>query len=335
MTVKSVFIMLAVLCVSACDQISEAMNAEPANGGQSGQVDAAPSPKQAGSKADTKLDKPFKSFDEAMTLKLFDIGLDSSTDEVKAILLEKGFIEPRTGGLAGYEASIGYNCAFKYSGTEEGICDKIGQVQEEGYLWTRGTLDDGEPEETILPLFYVGQDKRLRLWHLEYQRAYVPDIAPSVIGEQMRERFGAPTFEDIRETYAQLSYYVQMDVPQGYTRTDTDERGPARFDSQRAVKLTRIGCLKSQIETYPAPATPECKSLLSKPAKQQFLFDGMSNSPNEVLDITVNPDRLRMKLTGYFLHRAISLALEEQKLIAELAELERRRKADGSVADDL
>lgn len=335
MTGKTVSIMLAVLCVSACDQISKTMNAEPEEGEEARQTQSARPAKPEGSPADTKLDKPFKTFDEAMTLILFDIPLDMDVDQVRETLLEKGFIEPRTGGLAGYEASIGYNCAFKYSGTNEGICDRIGQVQEEGYLWTRGTLENGGSEETILPLFYVDQDKRLRLWHLEYERAYIPDTAPAVIGEQMRERFGAPTFEDIRETYTQLSYYVQMDVPEGYMRTDTDERGPARFDSQRAVKITRTGCLQKQVENYPAPQSAECKSLLSQPAKPQRIFDGLSTSPNEVLDITVNPDRLRMTLTGHFLHRAVALALEEQKLIAELAELERRRESGGNIADDL
>lgn len=341
MTAKTVAMMLAALTATACDRIGEAMDkvvpARSVSTTDNDKKETQPSGATAG--ADTNLEKPFKTLEQAMQLSVFDVTLDLPVEQVKALLLEKGFGEPRlppmVAGLDTYEASIGYNCAFKYSGTDEGICDKIGHVQETGYIWTRGTLANGEPEETVLPLFYVDENKQLRLWHMGYERAYAPEVFPGTIADQMIERFGAPTVRFSSETRDELSYYVQMNVPRGYEKTDTDTRHAGRFELQREIRNNRIDCLKQAVEEFPTKLSAQCKKIFSEPAKPQQIFDALGSSSNEVLSIAITPDRLRLQLTAHFLYRAVVLALEEKEIQAELAELERRRDAGGDVADDL
>ncbi len=288
-------------------------------------------------KGDTKLEKPSKSLDEAMALDAFGVSLNMPVEQVKTILLEKGFAEPHFNRMSDlvdtFEASIGYNCAFKYRGTNEGICDKIGQVQQEGYVWTRGPDIDGEAEERLLPLFYVDEAKSLRLWHMGYERSYDPEIFPGNIAEQMIERFGAPTIHNSDETFEYLSYYIQMPVPAGYKRTESDDRSASDFSEQRAITTTRLECLKDEVENLPKPRSRSCKAIMDKPAKPQYLFDALG--ANQFLDINVQPDELRLDLTGRFLFRAVEYAVQETELKEALAELARRRDAEADVADDL
>lgn len=341
MTIRLLIFSGLLLLLCACDKI--AAFTEGTTGDKTvsaGRDDNGATARPSGAtRGDTKFDKPFKSLDAALKLGVFDITLDMPVDQVKAILLEKGFVEPHVGRMAAgvdtYDASIGYNCAFKFARTDEGMCDKIGQIQEEGYLWTRGKRANGRPEETILPLFYVDANKQLRLWHLGYERAYDPEIFPGAIAKQMIERFGEPTVRFSNETNESLSYYVQMAVPAGYERTDTDERGMSRFNEQRAIKQTRLDCLNQEIEQFPAERSKSCGVLLSKPAGPQRLFDALSSTGSDVIEVEIAPDQLRLKLTGNFLPRSVQLALEEAKLESQLAELARRREAGGDVADDL
>lgn len=334
-------VILVAMTITACDRIGEAMDKVVPDGSASttdnDEKEKRPSGATAG--ADTKLEKPFKTIEQAMKLSVFDATLDMPVDEVKALLLEKGFTEPRVQRMSElvdtYEASIGYNCTFKYDRTNEGICDKIGHVQETGYIWTRGVLANGEPEETVLPLFCVDENKKLRLWHFGYERAYAPEVFPGTIADQMIERFGAPTVRFPSETRDELSYYVQTNVPRGYEKTDTDTRHPGRFELQREIRINRIDCLKRAVEEFPTEFSAQCKKLFSEPAKPQQIFDALGSSSNEVLSIAIAPNRLRLQLTAHFLYRAVVLALEEKELQAELAELERRREAGGDVADDL
>ncbi|MAW79363.1 MAG: hypothetical protein CMI63_03940 [Parvularcula sp.] len=272
---------------------------------------------------------------EAMALSVFDITPDMPVDEVKANLLERGFEEPTPSRIDPLIASIGFACDVNYGGEDYGPCDIIGQVQETGFIWTRGPTVDGKAQEQLLPLFYVDENKTLRLWHIRYERAYDPEIFPGAVAEQMLERYGEPSFNHPGETRHELSYYVQMDVPEGYERTEADERGTSAFNKQRAIRISRIGCLEQEIENFPADRTIECASVLESPSKQQFIFDGLSESSNLILEITIRPENLRLQLTADFLHRAIALHNKEIELNEQLAELARRRDAGADVADDL
>jgi len=326
----ALFIGIAALGLSACDAAPNAGDNPSAT-----EKEASGSTKSTRTNArDTKLEKPSKSLDEALSLDVFGVSLNMPVEQVKAALLEKGFSEPvpASGGFAGFKASIGFDCEHKYSGTDKGICDKIGQIQEEGYVWTRGPEINWKAEESLLPLFYVDEAKTLRLWHIRYVRAYEPEIFPGNIATQMIERFGAPTIHNANESFDYLSYYIQMTVPVGYKKTESDDRSSNSFSEQRAIITTRLECLKQEVKNFPEPRSRACKAILDKPAKPQYIFDALGN---QFLDINIRPDELRLELTGYFLTRAVEYAVEETKLNEELAELARRREAGGDVADDL
>lgn len=340
MVLRSLLTFLFCTALMACDDISEAIGAQPeqsetpAQNQSTSQTASPPS-----NPADTKLNEHTISMPQAMALNVFDIVLDMPVEDVKALLLEKGFEEPSIRRMSElvdtFEASIGYNCDFKYRGTDEGICDRIGTIQDSGYIWTRGPLIDGEAEEQLLPLFYVDDAKQLRLWHVLYERSYEPAIFPGTIADQMLDRFGKPTFHHKDEALHGVSYYIQMDVPPGYERTDEDERSSARFTDQRAVKATRISCLEQEVENFPQERTPLCETVFNHPANQQRIFDALNTNPNQVLNISIKPETLRLEFTGRFLPRATALSIEETTLIAQLAELARRRDAEADIADDL
>lgn len=333
MAQRRFLIALCVTALTACDNINEAI------GNDAGSVSQEENRNQTSSSSnhadDTKLQQPTISMPEAMAISVFDITLDMPVEEVKASLLEKGFEEPAASSIEPLIASIGFACDVNYGGQDEGPCDKIGQVQEEGFVWTRGPVLNGKAEEQLLPLFYVDETKQLRLWHIRYERAYDPEIFPGAIAKQMLDRYGEPSFNHPQETRHGLSYYVQMNVPPGYQRTETDERSATAFNKQRAIRMSRIGCLKQEVENFPATRAKECASMLAGPSKQQFVFDGLSNSSNLVLEITIRPEKLRMQLTADFLHRAVGLYNKEVDLLEQLEELARRRDAGADVADDL
>lgn len=331
---RHVLIALSVTALAACDNISEAIGGEPDGAASASRSESRDAPSTANA-GDTKLAQPTISMPEAMELSVFDITPDMPVDEVKASLLEKGFEEPTPSRGEPLLASIGFACDVKYGGEDYGPCDIIGQVQETGFIWTRGPAVDGKAQEQLLPLFYVDENKTLRLWHIRYERAYDPKIFPGAVAEQMLERYGEPSFNRPRETRHGLTYYLQMEVPEGYERTETDERGTSAFNKQRAIKINRIGCLEQEIENFPAERTKECASVLQSPSKPQFIFDGLSESSNLILEITIRPENLRLQLTADFLHRAVALHNKEIELNEQLAELARRRDAGADVADDL
>lgn len=283
-----------------------------------------------------------RAYSELQTINLFDVKIGMSPDQVRTILLEKGFAEPaaQTDRIFSSASRYAIDCA---PGQDDDPCQQVAFIQAAGLEWTRG--ENGE--EKVVPLFFVDRNLDQKLYALDYERTYDPAIDPVNIAADMKQRFGEPTEEqEFRGTL--IDYAIRMEVPEGFSPAPEAQQQNARRSILRHVEDTRDTCLKQEVDNFPEPRTEVCERLFAAPAQPQQIFTAMFDrytlkgtftdtryADNEVLKMKITPTTLNITLNGAFLAIAETLIEDEDKLLARLAELQARRDNDVGISSDL
>lgn len=329
--------LLAAATVGACGASEQVDTLD--NGAKLSQPEIASEPEQQN---DVEFTVPVYSVDEALSKELFGISLGDSVEEVRVALLERGFQEPdpETGSQRIPEAAAtGINCDYTKRARTKSLCESIGYGQENGWVWNR-TADNGD-SETVLPLFFIDENREQALMFTRYIREYQTSVGPRNAIAPFAERFGEPTNSAVDSYQASSEYRIQMPVPKGYSRTAVDERSATTPSWQRAVEVSRLVCLKREHRDPAAPRSEACDKVMNGDGSSQRLFSalgsagGDTQSQNMFLRVHVNSDRLQVEQHGHFLRVAADVFNTETRLLSEIEEKRALTNTDLPVSDDL
>lgn len=287
-----------------------------------------------------RFSRPVYTLDDVYLTTIFGVGLDMSTDDARAALLDRGFVEPVSGVLP----SIGFHCdAFD----ADQPCRDAGFSQSETFVWTRGDEIERDgaaiSSEQVLPFFYLNRDGVQRLYSLQYVKHFNEPVNLDEARALYAQRFGEPTEQrgDGVEKI-ELSYVVQARVPAGLTPTPSDQRMPSQFALQRAVEATRSSCLKEAMSGDDAAPSQACLAVETGDAREQDVFEALTNAvlrpdqSNAFLGVVIEPFQTKIFLIGHFLPEAERLnnAREEAVAAAEEARVEAEKEAEATIISD-
>ena len=293
---------------------------------------------------DRKYSGKVYTFEQAMSMEVMGLKVGMTPEEVMSTLQERGF-EPLRFVPSD---KILHNLADTEFDCERGDQRKCvpGAMQNNNITWMRPGSSSYN-YETVAVLFYLNADRKPCAYRVLYKQTNGVDLISPKALDAMTDRFGEPSYSKKSERAdgsvdGQLRYYLQMQVPEGYTPAETDSRSYSEkiTDPRPITGWTRIGCLKKQYGSKLESLPEGCEDVMNGDAKAQRLFDSLrdthiNTSVGEFLRVQVDPANLAVDLHIWSLPLALRLQRSEETLKQQIADWKAQSSKEYEGADDL